>query len=140
MKFFKKTAICLICIVTVAFCATGVTAAGGDGTTDGYIRYEEARAVSSDEVYLGGIPFGIRLYSGELRVIGFTKIDSENGDESPAYDAGIRENDVIVSVNGKAVDVERVNEGFMAVSWRFRGGRGSVRTPFSLPEPSGRVH
>jgi len=103
MKFFKKTAICLICIVTVAFCATGVTATGSDGTADGYIRYEEARAVSSDEVYLGGIPFGIRLYSGELRVIGFTKIDSENGDESPAYDAGIRENDVIISVNGKAV-------------------------------------
>lgn len=55
------------------------------------------------EVYLGGIPFGIKLYSDELKVVGFSAVDSKNGDVSPAYDAGIRKNDGILAIDGEKV-------------------------------------
>ncbi len=58
-------------------------------------------AADNKSVYLGGIPFGVKLYSGKLTVVGFSEIDGKEGEASPAYDAGIRENDRILKINKK---------------------------------------
>ncbi|MBQ7715503.1 MAG: PDZ domain-containing protein, partial [Clostridia bacterium] len=54
-------------------------------------------------VCLGGTPFGLRMYSGELKVVGFDEIDCDGDNKSPAYSAGIRENDTIVSIDSKEI-------------------------------------
>ena len=103
-KTTSKIVTFLILILTAVTFTVGASAAGTDEAVHGYIQYEDSAEASAKEVYLGGIPFGVRLYSGELRVIGFAEIDCADGSASPAYDAGIRENDVILSVNGNEVN------------------------------------
>ncbi len=83
MKRMIKSAICVLSLYTMIFCTVAVDAV--------------------KEVYAGGIPLGIKLYTGELRVIGFNEIDTADGERCPAYDAGIRENDIILSVNDKKI-------------------------------------
>ena len=78
-----KSAACVILLCSLLICAFPVYAVS--------------------EVYAGGIPMGIKLYSGELRVIGFNEIDAQDKESCPAYDAGIRENDLILSVNDRTV-------------------------------------
>ena len=58
---------------------------------------------AGDTVLLGGIPFGVKFYSGNMTVSGFSEVDGEGGDSSPAYEAGLRENDVIIKINGNEV-------------------------------------
>ena len=54
-------------------------------------------------LYAGGIPFGVKFYSKGIVVSGFCYIKAGEGEEaSPALDAGLMKNDVILSVDGKA--------------------------------------
>ncbi len=99
-KTIKKTVIIYAVCMAFAF-AAGAHAAPA-ATENAYIGYEDS-AIGSEKVCLGGVPFGIKLYSGDLTVVGFTAVDTAEGRKNPAYDAGIRENDIIVSVNGTKV-------------------------------------
>lgn len=54
-------------------------------------------------VYPGGIPFGVKIYMEGLLVSGFSDIDVESGTDSPAYDAGIRTNDILRKINGNVI-------------------------------------
>ncbi len=56
-----------------------------------------------ETVLLGGMPFGVSFQTGELKISGFDDIETENGICSPAKSAGLRKNDIIKNVNGKAV-------------------------------------
>lgn len=49
-------------------------------------------------VYVGGMPFGLTMYTGGVIVVNVDK-----NDDSPAYKAGIKENDVVTKANGEAV-------------------------------------
>ncbi len=51
----------------------------------------------------GGIAFGAKMFTDGLIVVGFSKIDCENGSSQPAYDAGIRMHDVILKINNTPV-------------------------------------
>lgn len=60
-------------------------------------------ADETTQVYLGGMPFGVKFYTGTLIVSGVSEVDSADGNKHPASDAGIQENDIILKVNGKAI-------------------------------------
>ena len=62
-----------------------------------------ANIKAGDSVTVGGMPFGIKFFSGNMTVNGFADVDGENGSFSPAFEAGMRENDVIIKLNNKKV-------------------------------------
>lgn len=62
-----------------------------------------SRASQTGEVYAGGIPFGLRIYTGSLTVVGFSDVDTSEGAKSPAADAGIRQGDMITKINGSQI-------------------------------------
>lgn len=55
------------------------------------------------QVYPGGMPFGVKFSCNGLVIVGFTEVDTVSGSSTPAYDAGLRVDDVILSVNGTTV-------------------------------------
>ena len=48
-----------------------------------------------------GVPFGVRLHTDGVIIVGFTKAGEQNA--SPARDAGLRKGDVITEVGGKRI-------------------------------------
>ena len=59
------------------------------------VNYEDLR------LYPGGMPFGVKLYTEGILVVGFDDIDSADGAVNPAYDAGLRIKDLITHLNGQ---------------------------------------
>ena len=64
---------------------------------------QNKRDYSHDEVYLGGMPFGLKFSTVGVVVIGFSDIDGLSKAQNPAYLAGLRAKDVILKVDGEAV-------------------------------------
>ena len=64
---------------------------------------QNKRDYSHDEVYLGGMPFGLKFSTEGITVIGFSDIDGLSKTQNPAYLAGLRARDVILKVDGEAV-------------------------------------
>lgn len=63
----------------------------------------KTNATEPDTICIGGMPFGVKFFSQGIIIVGFTEIQTESGVETPAYDAGLRVNDVITRVNGEPV-------------------------------------
>lgn len=63
----------------------------------------KTNAAKPETVCVGGMPFGVKFFSQGIIIVGFTEIETESGVETPAYDAGLRVNDVITRVNGEPV-------------------------------------
>ena len=88
-------------------------------------------------LYPGGVPFGVKFHTDGLIVIGFSDITGEGGRSNPAYDAGLREKDVITKINGAPVSgvsqlteaVDGSSGGEITVTYR-RGGRENVAHVF----------
>lgn len=57
----------------------------------------------AQELTLGGQPVGIELLTDGVVVAGFAEVQTEAGVCSPARDAGLREGDRIVEIDGRAV-------------------------------------
>ena len=87
MKILTKAATASL-IITMMF-SFNIKVRAADNDTKEYTVKPDT---DISTVYLGGMPFGVKLYSNELTVVGFTEVETERGPESPAYDAGIREN------------------------------------------------
>ncbi len=51
-----------------------------------------------------GTPFGIKMFTNGVMVVGIAEIQTEQGMENPAEQAGIRTGDILVSVDGNAVN------------------------------------
>jgi stage IV sporulation protein B len=72
-----------------------------------------AFCAADDEVILGGIPFGLTMYTSGVIVV-----NVDESDDSPAREAGIRENDVITRANGEEITT---NEQLKAIVEESRG-------------------
>ena len=68
---------------------------------------------AGDEVVLGGVPFGLTMYTSGVIVI-----NVDDSADSPAHEAGIRENDVITRANGEEITA---NEQLKAIVEESRG-------------------
>jgi stage IV sporulation protein B len=51
----------------------------------------------------GGMPFGVRLQTKGVMVVGLSEVVSGGKTYRPAYDGGVREKDLLVEINGKTV-------------------------------------
>ena len=67
------------------------------------IKEVSIKSVDSPVLVPGGNPFGIKLLSDGVMVIGVGDVKAENGAVSPSVNAGIKIGDVIISVNGQKV-------------------------------------
>lgn len=72
-----------------------------------------------------GTPFGIKIYTEGVLVVGFSEIRTAGGTYAPAKDAGIKEGDFIVSLNGVNV---YTNEEVMAVIKNSMGETITAKT------------
>lgn len=97
MKNVKRSSALIICLIFMYIMCVSTSA--------------EAKTV-----YLGGMPFGVRFYTGRLTVNGFGEVDSAGGTVSPAKDAGLCENDIILKINGKKVESSADVTGAVAES------------------------
>ena len=103
-----------------------VTTINADAKLLGVVPLKEVKVNVFDkiEVYPGGMPFGVKLYTQGLVVVGFADIDCESGSKAPAYDAGIRVNDVITKING--TDVTTSEEFVSSVE----GSKGKIEITY----------
>ena len=51
----------------------------------------------------GGMPFGVKFYTDGVTVVGFCDVESETGKVNPAAEAGLKQKDVILKVNGEVL-------------------------------------
>ncbi|MBR5313317.1 MAG: SpoIVB peptidase [Clostridia bacterium] len=56
-----------------------------------------------ESVCVGGMPFGVKFYSQGILIVGFSEIETADGIETPALDAGLKTGDIITRVNGSEV-------------------------------------
>ena len=95
----KKTRILrLLCSILISVLLSGTI-----GFTAKAVIKNETITVP-DEVYVGGFPFGVKLYCDGLIIIGFSDVDSQYGAKSPAKDAGMEINDIIIKVNNNKIE------------------------------------
>ena len=55
-------------------------------------------------LYLGGFPAGFNLNTKTVEVVGICDVITSEGMASPARDSGIKNGDIIVSINGRSVE------------------------------------
>ena len=93
-------------IPTLAVSYTDAWASRGKTTAiDSFVSQvqgEKITDISKIELYPGGMPFGVKIMSRGLTVVGFSSTQGENA--SVAFKAGLRIGDLITEVNGSKVN------------------------------------
>lgn len=115
-KRIQYTIFC--CIISVFLLISG---SAFEGTHGAEIATQSSN--TDTKVYVGGMPFGIRFSPGEVTVVRTNSFTSDGQSVSPADDAGILSNDIILSINGKKVS--EIRDIIQTV-------RGSDGTPVSI--------
>ncbi len=87
-----------------------------------------------NEVQVSGAPFGVKLFSDGVMVVGFSDIYTATGYQNPAKSAGLHMGDAIHSVNGENVatneDIQRLVESSqgrpVSVTYSRKGEESTV--------------
>ena len=84
------------------------------------------RLVSADysslKLYPGGVPFGVKFLTEGVIVTGFEDVKTDSGKICPAAQAGLRQNDIILEINGESVTSAATLSSFL------EGSDGSALT------------
>lgn len=101
-----RLAVMFAAAVLLCIALAGESAAFADGCLFGYTSSEVyAREISPDvRLIPGGMPFGIKLYTKGVPVVGLTEVNTGKKSERVAGDAGIRAGDVITGIDGAEVN------------------------------------
>ena len=83
-------------------------------------------------VILGGMPFGMRIYTEGLVVSGVSDV----GNKSPSSDAGIKSGDIILSVNGEKLDT---NEQLLSIVEKSKGDPLEIKAVHDGKEYSAKI-
>lgn len=88
----KRIRITVIAAVLLVMCTFG-----------GDLAFPKAVATDNlpDEVYVGGMAFGVKFFTEGVLVVGLADINTFSGVLCPAREAGIEKGDIILSVDGK---------------------------------------
>lgn len=72
----------------------------------GLIPIKSAEVEVVDEMYVvpSGEPFGIKIFTQGVLIVGMTDVDGANGLINPAGNAGLKEGDIILSVNNVKIN------------------------------------
>lgn len=84
------------------------------------------KVVDATSVVPCGTPFGIKMFTDGVLVVGMSAVDTSTGSYNPAKSSGIKVGDVIVSINGETVSsteqvAQRVEEsGGKSLTFKIR--------------------
>jgi stage IV sporulation protein B len=100
------------------------------------IKKVQLNVVDSSYVVLCGMPFGIKMFTNGVVVVGLADIKTSAGTVNPASDAGLKIGDIITTINGKTAgantDVENAIESCGGRPVRLTVSRGSEKIPITL--------
>lgn len=71
------------------------------------VKEVDVQVVDRRVVQLGGTPFGIKLTTDGVMVVGMGQIQTQQDLVNPAWQAGIREGDVILSLDGQRISSKK---------------------------------
>ncbi len=71
----------------------------------GIFPIKEVSIIVTDEkiVTVCGTPFGVKMFTDGVLIVGFSNIKTDSGISCPAVDSGLMKGDVLKSINGKEV-------------------------------------
>ncbi len=100
------------------------------------IKSVHVNVVDQTCVVLCGTPFGIRMFTNGVVVVGLADIRTSCGIFNPSQEAGLKVGDIITAVNGKAVntntDVEKAVEACGGACMKFQVRRENEKLSFSV--------
>lgn len=67
------------------------------------IKKANVKVIADTDVCVLGNPFGIKIYTDGVMVVGVDTVTTEKGNVSPGADAGLKVGDLIISINGENV-------------------------------------
>ncbi len=67
------------------------------------IKTVRVTSVNSLTLVPGGMPFGVKMFTSGVIVVGMGDVESRNGRSCPAKDAGLELGDVVITVNGRYI-------------------------------------
>ncbi len=87
----------------------------------GILSAGAADVEAPDQVYVGGMPFGVKFYTEGILVVGFCDVDVAAGGRTinPARDAGLKPRDIITRINGEVP----IDAGALTAAVEASGGQ-----------------
>ena len=67
------------------------------------IKKANVKVITDTDICVLGNPFGIKIYTDGVMVVGIDTVTTEKGNVSPGADAGLKVGDLIISMNGENV-------------------------------------